>query len=147
MLPTHQNIQKLRERLGLKAHEVAKGVGVSRGYYSQLESGARRLRDEHVQKIAEFMGVHPSEFYGISPPTPDAGDTVRVSAYEVKLPAGIAEAFEAALADLNEEGFQDIAECIALYRATPPERRQETYDIVRSIFRLVLKDVDTQAGT
>ena len=57
-------IRRTREFKGLPATEIARQVGVSRPYYSLLETGKRRLSAEHVWKIARALGVSVAELYG-----------------------------------------------------------------------------------
>lgn len=47
--------------------EVAENLGVSRTYYSQLESGARKLKAEHLVKLAEYFGV-TLDYFNDAPP-------------------------------------------------------------------------------
>ena len=57
-------IRSLRKAKGLRAQDVARKLGLSRSYYSQLESGARRLTVGHLIEIARILGVSVNELVG-----------------------------------------------------------------------------------
>ena len=57
-------IRSLRKERGFSAERVAREMGISRPFYTLLEGGKRRLRAEHVEKIAGVLGVSVGELYG-----------------------------------------------------------------------------------
>ena len=59
-----KRIRALRERKGIRAKDVAEAIGISRPYYTLIESGNRRLTAEQVSKIAAVLGVSVGELYG-----------------------------------------------------------------------------------
>lgn len=61
-----QRIRTIRKEKGLRAEDVARGIGISRPYFTQLEGGKRRLSVEHVIKIAQILKVSVSELFGES---------------------------------------------------------------------------------
>lgn len=50
-----------RQRLGLRASQVADEIGVSRGYYSRLEAGTRQATLGTIQAIAQRLGTTVDE--------------------------------------------------------------------------------------
>jgi DNA-binding XRE family transcriptional regulator len=54
-------VKVFREWRGLTQEELASGVGVSTGYVSQVERGARRLSRKTQTIIAEALGVEAEE--------------------------------------------------------------------------------------
>lgn len=59
-----KRIRAYRESQGLRAEDVAKQIGVSRPFYTQLESGARGLSVIHLFKIAKALKVTIGEICG-----------------------------------------------------------------------------------
>ena len=61
------HLRRLRIKAGLRQKELAEGVGFENAnFVSMLENGIRGASPDTVEKLAEFFGVDPSEFY--SPP-------------------------------------------------------------------------------
>ena len=59
-----RRIKAIREAKELTAREVAKAVGISRPYLTQLEGGKRRLSAEHVRRIALVLDVRVGQLFG-----------------------------------------------------------------------------------
>ena len=59
-LPPNQ-ITAVRKRAGLKIDELAEKTGLSTTYISRMERGERNVSLKNLQKIAEALGVAPSE--------------------------------------------------------------------------------------
>ena len=59
-----ERIRLLRERKGLREKDVAERIGVSRPFYSLLETGKRPLTVKRLEKIASVLGVTVAELYG-----------------------------------------------------------------------------------
>jgi putative transcriptional regulator len=57
-----QFIGRKREQLGMSQGALAKKVGISRPYLSQIESGHRAPSDEVVQRILVMLGSPMQEF-------------------------------------------------------------------------------------
>lgn len=54
-------IKKLREQLKISQIDLARAVGVSQPYMSDLENNRRGARPETYQKIADVLGVKVPE--------------------------------------------------------------------------------------
>jgi transcriptional regulator with XRE-family HTH domain len=50
-------VKAIRESLGINASTIAKDIGVSRGYYSRLESGDRSGTPQTMKAIADRLKV------------------------------------------------------------------------------------------
>ncbi len=57
----------MRKAKGILAKDVAQEIGVSASAYALLEMGHRRMRAEHVEKIARALNVSIAELYGEAP--------------------------------------------------------------------------------
>lgn len=59
------NYQLKQNRLdaGLTMEEIANKVSISKGYYSLLENGKRRINYELALKIANVLGVKPDSIF------------------------------------------------------------------------------------
>ena len=63
----YQRIRALRKAKGVLAKDVAEQIGVSASAYALLETGQRRMRAEHVEKISGALNVSIGELYGETP--------------------------------------------------------------------------------
>lgn len=63
-MATHERIKYIRKRLGIKAVDVAKELGISKGHYSSIESGKRRLTEPHLKGIAKVLRVSMAAIFG-----------------------------------------------------------------------------------
>jgi transcriptional regulator with XRE-family HTH domain len=59
-IPPNQ-ITVVRKRAGLKIEELAEKTGLSATYISRMERGERNVSLKNLQKMAEALGVAPSE--------------------------------------------------------------------------------------
>ena len=59
-----ERIRAIRQEKGILAKDVAEHLGVAGSTYCLLETGQRRLRADHVQKIADALQVPVGELYG-----------------------------------------------------------------------------------
>lgn len=65
---TGSTIREFRELRGVKADELANGIGISRPYLANIEAGRKRLSPEHAARIASFLHIRqisilrPDEF-------------------------------------------------------------------------------------
>lgn len=59
-----QNIKLVRLQANLKQRELAEKLGVSEAMICQWETGKRIPKKETIKKIADGLGVHPSELIG-----------------------------------------------------------------------------------
>lgn len=50
-------VRQLRELRGVKADELANGIGISRPYLANIEAGRKRLSPEHAARIATYLEV------------------------------------------------------------------------------------------
>lgn len=68
MIRVGSTIREFRELRGVKADELANGIGISRPYLANIEAGRKRLQPELAAKIAEFLVIRqisilrPDEF-------------------------------------------------------------------------------------
>ena len=54
-------ISRLRTHLDISQVQMAKSAGISRGHLSMLESGKKVIRLDTLFRIAECLGIKPSE--------------------------------------------------------------------------------------
>ena len=54
-------LKSLRKNKNLTAEDVAKQLGITRGYYSHLENGTRDFTEELIDKTAEVLDVKRAE--------------------------------------------------------------------------------------
>jgi len=59
-----KRIRQLRDAKGLKAHDMAEMVGISRPFYTQLESGARGISAIYLFRIAKALEMSVGEVCG-----------------------------------------------------------------------------------
>lgn len=57
-------IRKHRVRLGISQEEFSKRCGLHRTYISDIERGARNMSLRNIQRLAEALGVMPSQLIG-----------------------------------------------------------------------------------
>ncbi len=57
------SLRRLRRSRGKSQEECARFLAVSRSYYSQIESGARRMSLSMAARLAEFLGASLDEVY------------------------------------------------------------------------------------
>lgn len=50
-------LRQARKEKGLKREEVAREIGISRNFYSQIERGDRNPRFDYALKISEFFNL------------------------------------------------------------------------------------------
>jgi transcriptional regulator with XRE-family HTH domain len=96
-MATRVRLKQLRFERGLTVRELADASGLHPSTVSRLETGARRLRVDHVEALARGLGVAPEELLGARPAPardgrvwdpvgPERPDGARV--YRVTIPAG-----------------------------------------------------------
>lgn len=56
------NVRKVRNAKGLSQEQVAYDAGISRGYYTQIESGVYFVSIKILGKLAVALDVEPAEF-------------------------------------------------------------------------------------
>lgn len=56
-----QKIKELRLRAGYSQEELASKANLHRTYMSDIERGERNVSVENIKKIADALGVDPSE--------------------------------------------------------------------------------------
>ncbi len=61
-----KRIRKLRDEKGLKAHDMAEMLGISRPFYTQLESGTRGISAINLFRIAKALEMTVGEVCGES---------------------------------------------------------------------------------
>ena len=57
------NIRRIRKRKKLTAEVMAKRVGISRPFYTQLEGGTRRMALRYLIGIAAALDVKPETLF------------------------------------------------------------------------------------
>lgn len=58
-----EKLVQLRKRREMTQEEVARCIGVSRGFYSLIESGLRNPTYGLAKKIAKVFGVDPEDLF------------------------------------------------------------------------------------
>lgn len=53
-------IKQIRKQKGLTTTQVAKALGISQGYYSQLESGQRSFDKEQLDRLSAIIMTDPA---------------------------------------------------------------------------------------
>jgi transcriptional regulator with XRE-family HTH domain len=61
--PMRYTIRKRRQAKGISQAKMADLIGVAPSTYSMLESGARRMNEDHLTRIAKALNVTPAELY------------------------------------------------------------------------------------
>lgn len=64
-------IKTLRKQKGLTTIQVAEALGISQGYYSQLESGLRSFDKEQIGKLSAIFKIDPTYLHTIARRTKD----------------------------------------------------------------------------
>ena len=107
-----------------RAPQVARRLGISRPYYTQLECGKRRLSVDHLEKIARVLGVTVAALYdegGVArtgPPKPrpeEFGHLRPVNARELRRK----------VEPLLGERTDDFMECYFVWVESPRAMRRE----------------------
>lgn len=57
------NLKRMREERGLKQNFVAKQLGITQNYYSQIENGHRPPQLEHLLKLRNLFGVSLDDIF------------------------------------------------------------------------------------
>lgn len=69
-----RRVRQLRTALGVAQEAFAHRVGIDRSYFGSIERGRRNVSLEHIQKIADGLGVPPADLFRFDALTePDAG--------------------------------------------------------------------------
>jgi transcriptional regulator with XRE-family HTH domain len=55
--------REIRQERGLSQEEAALSVGIDRAYYSQIERAENSATVKTIAKVAEALGVRPSELF------------------------------------------------------------------------------------
>lgn len=58
-----RRVRQLRTALGVAQEAFAHSVGIDRSYFGSIERGRRNVSLEHVQKIADGLGVPPADLF------------------------------------------------------------------------------------
>ena len=66
MLPSIEEIRKLRKNLGISQKELSSAVGVSQSYVARLEKGSLNPTYNKVKKIYEFLSQSTEKLHSIS---------------------------------------------------------------------------------
>lgn len=56
-------LQKVRKESGLSSEQLAKEIGISKGYYSMIENGKRGLSYSMAVKIAGVFNKEPDDIF------------------------------------------------------------------------------------
>jgi len=57
------NLKRLREGRGLKQWQVAEHLRMKESHISEMEHGKRNITDKTIQKLCEWWGISPYEFF------------------------------------------------------------------------------------
>lgn len=68
-----QKVKQLRKERGLRALDMAEKLGISRPFYTQIETGSRRMTAHHLIGISGALGVSIGELCGEGPVKSIAG--------------------------------------------------------------------------
>lgn len=58
-----RRVRQLRAALGVAQEAFAHRVGIDRSYYGSIERGRRNVSLDHIQKIADGLGVPPADLF------------------------------------------------------------------------------------
>ncbi|KAB2952007.1 helix-turn-helix transcriptional regulator [Heliorestis acidaminivorans] len=64
MVNIASRVRDIRINKGIKQADIAEKMGLRHATYNRLETGARRLRAEHIPLIAEALGVTMAQLFG-----------------------------------------------------------------------------------
>jgi transcriptional regulator with XRE-family HTH domain len=77
-----RRVRQLRTALGVAQEAFAHRIGIDRSYFGSIERGRRNVSLEHIQRIADGLGVPPADLFrfdaltetgaGPNPPAPKA---------------------------------------------------------------------------
>ena len=56
-----QNMKRIRTKKNMSQGDIARALGVDRGYISNIESGKKNLTLATIQKLANALGVSADE--------------------------------------------------------------------------------------
>lgn len=59
----YPKLRELRIKNNYSSIEMARRVGISKAYYSQLENGKRRLYYDLAKKIASIFNLKPDDIF------------------------------------------------------------------------------------
>ena len=58
-----KRIRELRQQTGLSQEKFALKIGMDRTYFASVEAGKRNIAIVNIKKIADGLGVTPSELF------------------------------------------------------------------------------------
>ncbi len=58
-----RRVRQLRTALGVAQEAFAHQIGIDRSYFGSIERGRRNVSLEHIQKIADGLGVPPADLF------------------------------------------------------------------------------------
>jgi transcriptional regulator with XRE-family HTH domain len=100
-------IKALRKQKGLTTTQVAKALGISQGYYSQLESGQRSFDKAQLDKLSAVIKIDSSHLHTIARRTKD--NSMLSHHWLTSLPIDGVPALQAfRRADLYKKGLSSI---------------------------------------
>ncbi|UWQ30224.1 helix-turn-helix domain-containing protein [Leisingera sp. M523] len=98
-------IRELRKTNGLTLAELAGKIGVSAPHLSEVERGKKNLNNHLIERIADALGVSPTELLGAPPRNKIIGDLEKyLSGKSEKEQQGLLEAMKALEASLAGGG-------------------------------------------
>ncbi len=92
-----QRIKELRQAKGLKQSQLAENIGIEPRSVSKIESGFHFPKDEHLQKIANTLGVEIKDLFETS---------------HLKSDAELVEEINGILSKINSEKLKQIYKVI-----------------------------------
>ena len=132
MVDIAARIRKARLLAGKSATDVARQVGVSRPYYSLLETGKRRLSAEHVWKVAKFLGVSVAELYGESDSQDRGEGPISILRPGEHMRRINRPALRRCLRPLLSDQTEDMVDCIEMMAESPEPLTIAVKDLLKS---------------
>lgn len=71
---TGERIKSLRDRLGISQSDLATKIGLNNSVLSRIESGKRPVRDDELNKLADYFDVPAAYLLGRSETTVENGN-------------------------------------------------------------------------
>jgi len=121
-------LKAIRKQKGLTTTQVANELGLSQGYYSQLENGRRVFDKEQIAQLAKILGSDPTDIRSSVIRTAEDGRLMRH--WLTSMPIDGMPALQAFRREYRGKGFRDAAEVRKkfesfLLRRMPSEIKRE----------------------
>lgn len=84
--PIGPRVRQLREKQGWSLTELAERADISRSYLAQIERGGSIPTQEKIIKLADALGVRPSQLLGEEPQEAKIPESLQNFAAQLNLP-------------------------------------------------------------